>query len=115
MGDATRFWSLRTISRNSRWGGMRRKHSSVCVSNDNQFIIHSADHQFVKVFHTKTGCLLKTLQHRANVTSCCISNDNQFIVSSLSDGTLKIWDVDLESLLDNRKCGINNACVCCVS
>ncbi|MEA5499119.1 nSTAND1 domain-containing NTPase [Limnoraphis robusta] len=99
-------WNLETGELIRTLTGHRYWVRSVSISNDSKTIVSGSndnDYNNIKVWNLETGELIRTLKgHQHWVNSVSISNDGT-IVSGSDDYTIKVWDIDFDSLME-RNC-----------
>jgi WD40 repeat protein len=101
-------WNLETGEEIRTLTGHRYWVRSVSISNDSKTIVSGSDdydYNNIKVWNLETGELIRTLTgHRYWwVRSVSISNDSKTIVSGSDDNTIKVWNIDFDSLME-RNC-----------
>ena len=69
--------------------------SALAHSSDGELLVSSGNDRRIKLWDTKTGFLIKTLEgHEDIVWEAGITADKKHIISRASDRTIKIWDVN---------------------
>jgi WD40 repeat protein len=100
-------WNLETGELIRTLTGHRYWVRSVSISNDSKTIVSGSDdydYNNIKVWNLETGELIRTLKgHQHWVNSVSISNDSKTIVSGSADNTIKVWNIDLDWLME-RNC-----------
>lgn len=67
--------------------------NSVCISNDNRYILSGGGDNTVRLWDIETARCLEVLEgHTKAVNSVCISSDNRYILSGSGDNTVRLWE-----------------------
>ncbi|MDY6901840.1 MAG: WD40 repeat domain-containing protein, partial [Cyanobacteriota bacterium] len=82
--------------------------SSLALSKDGTILVSGSKDKTIKIWHLKTGELLRTLKgHKDGVHTIAISQDEQVIASGSADNTIKLWHLETGELLSTFS-GHNN-------
>ncbi len=98
--------------------------TSVCISQDNSFILSGGEDKTLKLWEignhgsiraSLSGDCLRTFEgHQGGVLSVCLSLDNQFALSGSADKTLKLWEVSTGHCLktiEGHQDSVNSVCI----
>ncbi len=74
--------------------------SSLALSKDRKIIVSGSKDKTIKIWHLKTGELIRTLKgHKDGVCAVALSKDEQIIASGSADKTIKLWHLETGELL----------------
>ncbi len=73
---------------------------SLALSKDGKILVSASRDKTIKIWHLKTGELLRTLEgHEDGVYAVALSKDEQIIASGSADKTIKLWHLETGELL----------------
>jgi WD40 repeat protein len=74
--------------------------SSLALSKDRKFLVSASKDKTIKIWHLKTGELIRTLKgHKDALYAVALSKDEQIIASGSADNTIKLWHLETGELL----------------
>ncbi len=74
--------------------------SDLALSKDRKILVSASKDKTIKIWHLKTGELIRTLKgHKDGVFAVALSKDEQIIASGSADKTIKLWHLETGELL----------------
>ncbi|MEA5597832.1 WD40 repeat domain-containing protein [Rivularia sp. UHCC 0363] len=74
---------------------------SLAMTRDGKILVSASRDKTIKIWHLKTGQLLRTLEgHIDGVYAVALSQDEQIIASGSADKTIKLWHLETGELLN---------------
>jgi WD40 repeat protein len=74
--------------------------SSLALSKDGKILVSASKDKTIKIWHLKTGQLLRTIEgHKNGIYAVALSDDGQIIASGSADNTIKLWHLETGELL----------------
>jgi len=102
-GNYIKIWDIQTADLINSFDN-NDSPTSICFSPNGEQIASGGNQINVKIWDTKSGSLIHTLEGHAHyVMSLCYSPDSKYIVSGSCDWNIKIWDTETGNLICTLK------------
>ena len=75
--------------------------NSICMSNDNKYIISGGNDCLIKICNFNTLKCYTLFGHTFSIYSICITNDDKHIISDGADLNIKIWDFNTKKCISS--------------
>ena len=83
--------------------------SSLCFDCSGQFVLTACDDGKARVWKTKTGECVITLEHKKPLTAALFLRGNNYIITASKDGDVKLWrfkpasSIEFAAYIDNKE------------